>query len=340
MAGDGTLKIGSEDEALKYLSQALAGQFENTHVDVEFANWPIMTIRATGKGYDSTITPDMAEALVDLQHSMNRAYARFVHNSPNARVLTAEERQSIQFKAKVKQGSSLIEVNLGDFADKLTTALVGKMTSTEILIAVLGFAVVAGSLLAFKAFLKAKSEDKKVDLEFRKSVALSQQETRRLEVVTQALSAQPRLQATQQDFDDSRREILKSVGDAKTLEVNGVEMENATARTIASTPRSSSKDIQLNGNYRIFKIDWQQPDNVRLWLGGGDRDGEFIATLNKESITDEHRELLKESEWSRKSLYMQINATELRGEITTARIASVSWPRQPRTKLRQVDTDN
>jgi hypothetical protein len=330
MAGERVLRIEDEQQAARYLESALKGQFEDKNVAIEFSGWPILSIRSRGEGYDSTITPDMAEALVQIQHAMNRSYARYVHNSSNARVLTAGEKQDIQFKAKVKRGSSLIEVNLGEYAEKLATALVGKMTSTELVVTILGLAFFAGSAVVTKAFLKHKAEEKLADIEFRKQVALTAQETMRLEVVTAALAGRPKLVATQEDFDDSRREILRSVGDAKTLEVNGMEMPNAVARTIATAPRQRSKDIQLNGNYQIFKIDWQQEGVARLWVGGGGRSGEFIANLSTETLSDQHKTMLQNAEWDRKSLYMQINATELRGEITTAQIVSVAWPREPR----------
>ena len=330
MADNERLRIENEAQASAFLKRALEGHYEDKNIDFVFSNWPVISIRAKGEGYDSTITPDMAQALVELQTSMNRAYARLVNNRTNARALTAEQRQDIQFKAKVKRGSSLVEINLGEFAEKVATALVGKMSSTELVVTILGLAFVAGSVVVVKSFLKDRADEKKADVEFKKSVALSQQETRRLEVVTEALSSRPKLQTTLEDFEESRREILRSVGDAKSIEVNGLEMTNAEARSMSTARRERAKPLQLNGNYKIFKLDWQDEDNVRLWLGGGSRDGEFIASLSTETITDEHRDLLKEAEWARKSLYMQINATELRGEITAARIISVSWPRQRR----------
>lgn len=137
---------------------------------------------------------------------------------------------------------------------------------------------------------------------------------------------QPRLQHTQEDFDEARREILRSAGDAKTLALNGVELPNALARQIASTPRATSKDIQLNGSYVIQKIDWQQEGDVRLSLTSTDQQVTFTASLSHDSITTFHREMLKTAEWDRKTIYMSINATELRGDITTARIVSVDWP--------------
>lgn len=328
MTEEQSYEISSEDQALKFLEMALLGKIGEKPVRIEFKNWPIIEIRLVGDGYDSTITPDIAEALIEIQHAMNRAYARFVHGSSNARSLTNEERQEIKFKAKVEKGSSLIKVDLGELGTTITNALVGKMDSTQIMITVLGLAVIGGSTLAARAYLKYKSEDKKLDAESKKLVALSTEETKRLEIVARALTAQPKLQHSQEDFDDARREILKGAGDAKTLTLNGVELPNALARQIASTPRATSKDTQLNGSYIIQKIDWQQEGDVRLSLTGTDQSITFVASLSQDSITASHKEMLKTAEWDRKQIYMSINATELRGEITTARIVSVDWPKK------------
>jgi hypothetical protein len=55
----------------------------------------------------------MAVALVDLQHAMNRNYARMVHGTSNSNILTHQTRQSLTFKAKVEKGSSLVKIDLG-----------------------------------------------------------------------------------------------------------------------------------------------------------------------------------------------------------------------------------
>lgn len=320
--------IDGEDKALRVLEEALQGQFNNQNVDLVFTNWPTIEIRLVGKGYDSTITSDVAEALIEIQNAVNRSYARHVHKSSNARRLTADERQQIKFKAKVKRGSSAIEINLGDFASKLMQELVGKMDSTQVMITVLGVALIGGSALAYKWYLKHQSDDKKIDAETKKTVALSAEETRRLEIVTKALSAQKELKHTREDFDDARLQVLKSVGDATSLTVNGVELPREAANKIATSARSKSKDEQRNGHYLITKIDWQQEEDVRLTLASEDGDETFVASLSQENIKQEHRDILQKAEWERKTIYMSINATVLRGEITTARIVAVSWPRK------------
>lgn len=323
-----TITIASEDDAFRYLEMALAKKLGDGTFHIEFSNWPTLTIALEGDGYDSTITSRLAEALVELQHAMNRTYARVAHGTGNPNTLTADEKKSIQFKAKVEKGSSLIKVELGDYAEKLAIALAGKMDGTDIVMTVVAMAVLGSSVLAYRAFLQHRSEDKKVDIATQERILLSQEETKRLALLSQAMAAQPRIAATKQDFDDVRHDIVKSVSDAKTLSVQGITLTNSEAKTIAATPRSKAEDVQVNGNYLIHRIDWSKQDEARLSLFSTDESLEFSATLNTGNLSAEHKEKLKASEWDRKRLHLSINATRLRGEITTATIVGVEWPKE------------
>ena len=325
------LVVRSENDAFRLLKKALENELADQPYALEFENWPILTLRYVGEGYDSTITPQIAESLVELQHTMNRSFARLVKHSSNANVLTKEERQSLEFKAKVDEGSSLITVDMGEFAQTLTTALAGKMTGTELVIAILGLAVTAGSTLAYKAFLAARSDDKKVDQDTKQLVSLSEQETKRMQILSDALNKNSALKATHEDFDNVRHDFVKSVGDATHFGAQGISLTKDQARVIALTPRAKADAVQLNGNYRIEKIDWSKEAEVRISLFGVDAERrEFVASMTKDNLTGDHKEKLKSCEWDGVPVYLSINATVLRGEVTTAVIVGVEWPKQAR----------
>ncbi|MFC6520100.1 hypothetical protein ACFQAT_10300 [Undibacterium arcticum] len=207
--------IKNEKDAFDLLQKALDQQLGDKAFTLKFDHWPLIEIKLEGDGYDSTITPDMAGALVEIQHAINRTYARTVHHSTNARSLTAEERQDLQFKAKVESGSSLITVDLGKFAEKLATSVADKMTPELLAITIVGVAVAGASLLAYKAYLKNRSEDKVIEQKALTKMALSQEETKRLEIFARALKHTPELAHAQADFDDARNEIVRATGDAK-----------------------------------------------------------------------------------------------------------------------------
>lgn len=325
------LKVSSEADAFRLIQQSLDHELGYQPYKVVFDNWPVLTIKLEGEGYDSTITSDMASALVELQHAINRSYARLVHDSSNGRSLTAIERDALKFKAKVEKGSSLIEVNLGEWMEKLSTALVTKMSPEQMVMTVLGVAAVGGTVLAYKSYLRHRSEDKKVDAAMQERIAMSKEETRRQEILAQALTAAPTLAYVKEDFDIARTEVLKGIGDATSLTVSGVPLDNGTAVAVARAKRAESKQLQLNGNYEIVQVNWQQEGEVRIKVIAEGTGRSFIATLTDQSIEQDQVALLKEAEWSRSPIYLSINATELRGEITTAVIVGVT-PQPARTK--------
>lgn len=334
------LVVGSEDEAFNLLKRALENELADRPYHLEFDNWPVLSLRFVGEGYNSTITPQIAEALVELQHAMNRSYARLVRNAANSNVLTKDERQAIEFKAKVDKGSSLITVDLGDYAETLATVLAGKMTGTELVVTILGLAISGGSLLAYRAFLSARSQDKKVDQETQQLVEMSAQETKRLQIFSDALARNPTLKASHEDFDNVRHDIVKSVGDANHLDVQGISLSREQARVISITPRTKPEEVQLNGNYRIVKLDWSKDDEVRISLfGSGAEQREFIASMRAHNLTPENIEKLKACEWDRKPIYLSVNAMVLRGAVTTATIVGVEWPKDDDSKVLKAESN-
>ena len=317
------LKISNESDAFKYLQQALTQELKGDAVNIIFDKWPSITLKLEGPGYDSTITSEMAGSLVELQLALNRTFARAVHNTPTARSLTADEKKDIQFKAKVEKGSSLVTVELGDIAQKIGLAITDKMTPEMLTITILGLAIAAGATVSYKAFLKHRGEALDTDTDAKKLVSLSQEETKRLEIFANAMNKNPMLRLANEDFDVARHEMVKSVSDATSISVNAVKLDNADAKAVAATPRTSSTHIQANGNYYIREIKWLT-DEVLLTLEDVGTKRTFKAAFTDTSLKPTELAVIKEREWSRGVVYLSINATELRGDITTATIVSVT----------------
>ncbi|MDQ7975902.1 hypothetical protein QYH69_01400 [Paraburkholderia sp. SARCC-3016] len=324
MATSRTLKITDDKTAFAALEKALQKELADATYKLEFVDWPKVTIRLNGPGYNSSITSDIAEAIVEIQTALNRAYSRLVHDSPDSRSLTAAERNNLRFKAKVSKGSSLINIDLGDFAKTLSTELLSKMTPDQLVISVLGLGAIAASVVAYKGYLKVRSDDRKSQIDADKQIALSQEETKRLDTLARAMSANAAIAAARTDFDDARNSLLKSVGDAKTLAVNDVTIDRDTARTLSLAKRSPSEEAQLNGTYMILSTDLRATDYIKLRVRRVQDEKEFSATFQDNSLDRAQIGLLQSAEWGRTPVYLSINATILRGEVTTASIISVT----------------
>lgn len=317
------IKITSEKIAFEAIEEAMKTGFGGDNVKLDFVNWPMLEIKLEGPGYKSTITPDMAFALVQLQKSLNRSYSLLTHGQNSGNRLTDEERRDIQFKATVKDGSSLINVDLGKFAEKLATAVADKMTPELIVITIVSVAALAGSVVAYKAFLKARTDEKTITERGATAIAMSKEETARNQILVDALTKNNHLRVVQENFDIARDDILKGTSDAKTLSVNAVLLDQETVRTAATKKRESSTELQLNGTYFVTETNLRKPDEIRIGLRRAQDGKEFAASFLDHSLDGEQIKLLQEAEWGRTAVFLSINATELRGQITGARVISV-----------------
>ncbi|WP_286962854.1 hypothetical protein [Cupriavidus sp. UBA2534] len=315
--------VNSEKDAFDLLKKALNEQLgDDFHL--RFQDWPRVQVTLKGPEYHSTITPSLMQGLLDLQHGINRTYAQLVLEQPDAKKLKETDRQELEFKAKVEEGSSLVTVDLSDFAQKLVTELVGKMEPSHIVILGVVGATLWAATTMYKHYANTQVKKKEIDADADKLVQLSHEETARLELVTKALAQQPRLVAVEQNASATSMALLKGISDADAIDLNGVQLTQAEARRVLSTARSTSNEIQINGNYRILAVDASKEDEFRIkvrFLADG---REFWAKFRDDSLDREHLRALQEAEWGKAPVYLSVNATELRGEVTTATIVSAT----------------
>lgn len=317
------IEINSEASAFAAIKQAMEEGFGGKDVRLDFKNWPHLEIELEGPGYKSTITSPLASAIVDVQTALNRSFALVVHGKNNASSLTDEERNAIQFKAKVEDGCTLIKIDLGKFAETLATAVTDKMTPEALVITVLGVAAMAAGVVAYKAFLKSRTADKTISADAEKLLGMSKEETARHKILADALSKSFELRGVNENFNEARNGILKGTSDALTLTVNNVAIDQETARVAVANIRAAGSDVQLNGTYFVTETNLRRPDEVRLSLRRAQDNKEFVASFQDQSLDGDQIKLLQAAEWGRSTVFLSINATELRGDITGARVISV-----------------
>lgn len=199
------------------------------------------------------------------------------------------------------------------------------MSPNDIIITVLGLGAIAGASVVAKAFVKERSERLTKDSELQGRLALSKEETKRLEVVTQAMKQQPRLTLAKEEFDDARDGVLRSSADADSVELDGVVLTGQQATAMARQPRTKSEEAQLNGVYIITGVTWPSEVEVFLDLRSVDGNGEFKASLSTESLLQRDKDLIAKAEWDRTPLYLSINAKKLRGEVVSAAVVGFDW---------------
>ena len=221
---------------------------------------------------------------------------------------------------KVKPGSSVLEAVLDSPLCKFAEGVINKMDGNQLLIAILGSAALYAGTVCFKAYLQNQKEIKNSDM----LLSMSDKETERLQIFSDAVKKSPQLEGIKTDAEFAFNSILKGAAEAETAQIGGVTLGKKEVVEVLRSVRTRSSEVQLNGEYKILAIDSTKPDHYKVELQF--KNGQtFQARLDDQCLMtrDQNRIFIENALWERTSIYLLVNATELRGEITKATIVDV-----------------
>jgi len=299
---------------------------------IRFEGWPQLTIHLKGSGFDSTITPPLMKAFIELQSNLYRSYAIARYNTPKVTVLNAQEKEALQIRVKVEAGSSLFSVNLQDLLENLGKELIGKMDAKSILMMVLGVAAIWGGQSAYSSYLNNRVEIRKIESQSEEKQLLlkaqeirleehkvsEQAETERMQTMAALIKAQPKMDTIKAYADDTRTELFKRSSDADEVEIQGMRMDGETAAELVKNARSKSEEIRLDGMYRILNVDSSNPDEFKVRIRSQESGDEFIAKVQDGTMDRRYLDAIQNGEWSRRPVRLQINAKSVKDEIKNA----------------------
>jgi hypothetical protein len=254
--------------------------------------------------------------LIEFQKGIYHSFAAAKYGVPNKR-LTDEEKEALEFSVKVKEGSSDYNIDLQALAVEFVKQMGSKMNPTDVLILVLGFAVVYFGTSSLKTYLEGRKEVRLKEISDetqRKTLeALEFQgkaETERAKILADALTAQPRLINISSIAHDAQTDLVRSVGQAEEAQIDGFAMSGKAALALVKNARRQSEEVRLDGIYRLMKFDWSDPlkFKVKVWSL---ETGELDAEVQDASMTGQNRLVLQNAEWERQPVKLQINARKL-----------------------------
>lgn len=311
------LNIDSEAMAWEVLEKALKGVYDDKSVSLSLDNWAGINLHFVGGNFESSITPGVMSGFLDLQKAINRAAAALIYNEPNALRLTAEDRKSFELVIAVSGGSSNFDINLSEIINTMIEKVGDKMSGKQLIIAILGLAVLYTADVAWKDYLVAQAEQAKVDLTY----SMSKEETKRLQILKDTIQEEHKLSEIREDLRDSQHQLLRSGIGAKAIEMQGVSIAGANIEDISKTKRERATDVRFKEKFRILAVDTSNKELVKVKVRGAT--AEFVASFKDETFDENQLALLKDKLMSRKPVRLVINATMLRDRITTAEILLV-----------------
>lgn len=323
------LLVSSEEQAYELIESYLAGH--SLPDNISFDGWPNLSFKLEGENFTQSLTPTVMKGFIEMQSQINKAYALAKYEVPDPRKLTKEEREELEISVKVEKGSSVLTIDINGFLTKLSQELVGKMSAEQIMITVISAALIWGGVSLFRRHLDNRKEIRLAEINkdgdkehLRTMQTMSQEETRRAEIITRAMKQQPLLDNMDRMSYDAKNEMVKSFVRADKTVVDGITIDSEMARELTTNARRRSSEMRIDGVYRIEEVNNTDPEAFKVKVRNV-RTDQRLTCLVQDIFLDEsgNKEALQQAEWERKPVHLSINAKHVEGDIKSAIILYV-----------------
>lgn len=235
-----TVIIKSADEAVAMLQNALGGKFKDDEsILIRFDGWPTFAVNVKGDRYNSTLPTQLMKALVEYQQSFNKFYAYSVYGR-SAKSFTDEDRFVNELVFNVKEGSSDVLAQLSERFSGLAERMVDRMTGRQLVITVLGLALISSGYFGYKNYLDHD--------------AATAQEKGRIELEKKLVESSDSARRASEQFAQNAMDIVRSVSDAKSVDVGAHHFEKVDIEAISQKSRQAWPRKRIDGNYRVVSL--------------------------------------------------------------------------------------
>lgn len=327
----GLIVVTSEAEAAMLLEKALSGEVQDdTPALVSFKGWPILEIKLPGTPISGSISPTMMEAFIELQTSLYRANSLISYDIWDLRGLTRTEKDRLEFRVKVTEGSSNYSVALAKPIEVIGTNIISKMTPADVLISVLATALMVAGTIALRSWLsyridirkaEASKEETKLFLDAQKQIM--DHDEKMAEILKHAMDKQPVLQDVETAIEPAKQQMLRALNDENGGTIQGIAVSRALASELIMQKRQQAEVVRFSGLYKVTRVDTSLVDGFRVTLTDVDTGAEVSAALQDAVSSETHRERIRDAEWSKQPVRVDLKARQLRGRYVDAVVQGV-----------------
>lgn len=305
--------VRNEQDAFALLKKAVDRQLPED-AQLAFEGGLSLTIHLTGPRFKGSVNPRVMRSLLAVQQGIYRSYASAKYGNARKR-LSEEEKTALEINVKVRSGTTGLEVPSEDIAKHLISELATKMTPEQLFICVLTIIVLYFGQSAFRSYLEHRREtrQKEVSDETQRETLgamkfISEQETKRMEILSQAIKRVPAMRYVPEQAAEAHEEVLRGIASAQKVDVAGIEMPQDATLTLVQNARRSADEVRLDGLYRLEKLDWSEPSRFKVRVRDVKSGLILDAEVQDDTFTGRYKDLLKEAEWSRVPVKLSINA--------------------------------
>lgn len=302
-----TLSVSTLDDAAKLLKQALNQELDDSKsYELLFGGWLKFSLEVAGDRYSSSLPTSSLRAIAQYQAAINSFYALLAYGK-TAQSLTDDDKKELELIFKFSDGCTKADADLTETITNLSMAAIEKMDGNQLVITILGLAIIAGVYFGYTAYLAN-------DTERQKDIA-------HMETVQAALESNTTLAKFNAEIANSAIALAKSVSDAESVRMGQLELSKDDIENYVKRERSKRQHKRIDGMFRTTRI--SESDNG-FRVGLTDKSGTAIkaalsmdGTRSAEILTS-----LLESVASKEPVELAIMAKIQSGVISEAFILS------------------
>ncbi|MDC9726967.1 MAG: hypothetical protein PSN35_03925 [Candidatus Thioglobus sp.] len=310
-----TIQITNEDQALELLEQIKNGTSIDRH-DIKFDNWPKVEIVLRGEDFDGSIPTRIMPPILALQKQIHQVYATVKYGVDSDKRLSKEDRESSELIVTIDKGSSIFTIKLDDTLNNVIKKAISEMTTTQVLSLVLGAGVIYSANSMWKDYLNHQARIHEMDIR----VEVSQEETRRLELMQGIINNNVTLSGFNQNMNRLRSDMLKKMQDRDQFVINNTPViQGNEAKQLVKPAKVEPVEDRIDGTFKILDVaSGRIPGGYKVHVENIDTKEKLLISVPADTLTDEQKTKLQDGEWNKKPLDMQINVRKLRGQIKKA----------------------
>lgn len=302
--------IRNEIELDKALELVRQGQWLDGET-IQFVGFPRFEITLVGERFDGGVPTRIMPALLELQRTVDKAVAG-LHGKAR---LGEDLRRQTEIVVRTTPGSTNFTADLVPVLNTLAE----KMSGSQAIIVLLGAAAIAGLAWYYKVYWNGRIEIHRSESAERTHLGMSKEETRRVEIIANLAQSNDTLKQLMEDQGKVMEGFARAMHDDDQLYIHGTSIgDGVEARRLIKRPRSEPLEIRLDGEYLILSVDsGAVRDGVRV--KARDKDGvELTVWIPKGTLPSDQIDALKNGEWDKKPIRMEINATQTGHKVSKA----------------------
>jgi hypothetical protein len=276
--------IKSEDDLWSIFEQIIEASDQGPFSTVMVDGWRPSLLYFPHEKVSHSITPTIARSILGFHASISRSYAYLSYGEASLRKLKQSDKELLEIKALAGGGSNHIEMKGEDIVTFLM-GLAGKMTAHELVFLITFFFVCYFAQDVMSDYMREKHETKRHLADSDGLVKLSEQETKRIGLVTEAMKRLPKMEVVADLAKEGKSQLLLAAAnqlDGAT--VLGVPVSAEEASVILADEKHAPVGRKLDGIYFVDDIDTKNEEGHRGILRNAKDGTKVSVSINEGEI--------------------------------------------------------